>query len=54
MNIDFTSEQLALIKKMALIGVKNGNSVNLEALDTTPEEYKVLHGIVNTINAATK
>lgn len=44
-------EEVKLVDKLLLNGVKNGNTVNPEAFVPTPEEYRLLYSIRNKIVA---
>jgi len=40
-----TEKELALLDKLTLQAIANGNTVNPAAFEPTPEEYKTLHQI---------
>ena len=45
MNNKLNDKELALLDKLTLHTIANGNSVNPVAYEPTPEEYKMLHQI---------
>lgn len=40
-----TPEEKALLDRLTLQAIANGNTVNPKAFEPTPEEYKLLHSI---------
>lgn len=44
-EVGLTVDELALIGRLTLTAIGNGNTVNPVAYDPTPEEYKLLHTI---------
>lgn len=42
-------EEVKLLDKLLLNGIKNGNTVNPETYIPTPEEYRILYDIRNKI-----
>lgn len=41
--------EMKLLRKMIWMAIKNGNSVNVEAFDPEPKEYKMLCEIANRL-----
>lgn len=40
-----TEKERDLLDRLTLLAIANGNTVNPEVFDPTPEEYKLLHQI---------
>ena len=45
MNVVFTESEKALLDKITLLVVYNGNHIEPKTIDTTPEEYKLIFDI---------
>lgn len=43
--MELTAKEKELLDKITLHAIANGNTVNPKILETTPEEYKLLHSI---------
>ena len=54
MGLSLTDEQIALIEKLVLNEIKNGNTANPKPCDILQVEYKQLFKIVNEIQKYTE
>lgn len=48
MALSYNEEKL--VSKLVWLAIENGNSATAKAFEPTPEEYEMLHGIVNKID----
>lgn len=46
----FTREENELMQKILLLAEANGNTVNPKPFDPTPEQWKMLHQIINKLD----
>ena len=49
-ELKLTNKEVEILRKCIVQAIKNGNTVNPEAIDPTPEEYKIFCSILNKID----